>query len=301
MQVCSKQVWSKQVCKYAVSKYAVSKYASTRACSKQVAGKLYGQQVCSASMLSKYSQQVCSKQACKCAVSKYASMQSASMRLSCTTCQATINYFKHIPLSEQVAEGCHRGTRLSKMRAPSSKTSWLLCSSWLDESIDLSHEVCSTPEGKVRFQAAWLRYKKVLQKGRTAGNHFDPNLRESVRVNRNIRMSRKMFKQTVYRCGPAAHKDWSHAGHLASRGSMVGADRADRPAYVQLRAGYLQSVLKAHEMKKGPGADDGPIVFEVLHTTRRPCLVNDFASKHMTKSNILWYSCFYYLYGIHVY
>jgi hypothetical protein len=121
------------------------------------------------------------------------------------------------------------------------------------------------------FQAAWARYKQVLQKGSTALGYTG---RTSRAANRNVKMSRKIFKQTVYRCGPSAHKDWSLAAHLAPKAS-IDRDRFDRPAYIQLRADYLQSVLQPQQMYTvitGTEAAEGHIVFEVLHKSRRPGL-----------------------------
>ena len=75
----------------------------------------------------------------------------------------------NIPLSEQVAEGWHRTTRLSKIRAPAAKIPWCLATARLEDNIQICKEWCNTSAGMRAFRFEWQRWKRLLQTRHSRG------------------------------------------------------------------------------------------------------------------------------------
>jgi len=171
-------------------------------------------------------------------------------------CQAELAAFKNMPLSEQVAEGWHRGARLSKIRAASSKVPWVLSSCRLAENLELCQKWCDTPAGREAFEFEWRNYKRILQARDVEGRALW----------RPVRLDSKRFMRVVYRYGEQAHKDWRDIASATDR------QITDQPVHIQLRAEYMQSILQVQEIYsiRGAGHDRDQVIFEVLHKTR-PC------------------------------
>ena len=138
-------------------------------------------------------------------------------------------------LCSDPAEGLHRDTRLSKIRAPFAKAPWILSTTRLPQIVPCVNSWLETPEGAAVFTYEYQHFTRILQ----------------VRPSHQYQRKKCGAKETVarvYRLHDHRYTDWSFLGDEANPDDAAHKhEQVEMTVEFHLKNDYLKEILQVGE------------------------------------------------------
>jgi len=162
--------------------------------------------------------------------------------------------FQRIPLCTDVAEGYHRGAKLTSTRAPSTKMPFLFASARLAQNLEFVLRRCQEPGGVDEFRREYTQWKRILQTS-------------ARKRQRNKKIKPRDALAVIYRLGDHARVDWSSLGMAHDQLDFL--ERARLEDIKKIQVEYINTVVVHRAVHSIPNEGEGDdMYFEVLRKSQ---------------------------------